>query len=232
MSDPRPTAKRTRSSLRRLALFLFLVLLTAATAHSGTVTLTWDREDDPRIAGYNVYYGTSSGTYTDHVDAGNETRYTVTGLEEGTTYYFAVTAHDGAGSESPPSDEVQHTVGASSEGDGGSGSGNCFIATAAFGSPLAPEVQTLRAFRDTYLVTNIAGRMFVRAYYAISPSLANHLQQHERLKLFTRVFLVPFVYGAKHPQAIPAGLCGMLILAAALASRRVLRRGLTKETRG
>lgn len=60
------------------------------------------------LAGYKVYYGTSSGSYSMVIDAGNVTSYDVSGLTAG-TYYFVVTAYDTVGSESPYSNEVMRT---------------------------------------------------------------------------------------------------------------------------
>jgi hypothetical protein len=50
--------------------------------------------------------------------------------------------------------------------------GGCFVATAAFGSPLASEVATLRSFRDRVLLRSRAGGRFVEWYYEVSPPLA------------------------------------------------------------
>lgn len=69
-------------------------------------------------------------------------------------------------------------------------SGGCFIATAACGSAEAPEVLTLRAFRDRFLLQNPAGWRFVAGYYAISPSLASLIGRFGLLRVLTRWVLV------------------------------------------
>jgi fibronectin type 3 domain-containing protein len=78
------------------------------TVVNGTVqvTLAWDPNTEPQLAGYKVYFGTSTGVYTTTIDVQNVTTYTVTGLAPGQTYYFAVTAYDGSGDESGFSNEV------------------------------------------------------------------------------------------------------------------------------
>jgi hypothetical protein len=68
---------------------------------------------------------------------------------------------------------------------------NCFIATAAYGSALEPHVQTLRAFRGKYLMTNEVGRTFVRAYYRYSPPVANWIKDHEWARTAVRFLLWP-----------------------------------------
>lgn len=75
-----------------------------------TISLAWDPSPDPTVIGYNVYYGTVSGNYTNIVSAGNSSTASVTGLIEGQTYYFAVTAYDAAGLESVFSNEVSYRV--------------------------------------------------------------------------------------------------------------------------
>ncbi len=62
------------------------------------------------VAGYKLYYGQSSGTYSSVLDIGNQTTYTVTGLTAGSTYYFAVTVYDAWGKESTFSNEVSATL--------------------------------------------------------------------------------------------------------------------------
>ncbi len=75
----------------------------------------------------------------------------------------------------------------------GGGGGGCFIATAAFGSVLEPQVELLRQFRDVYLLTNGPGRLFVDFYYTYSPALAEKISESELLKFMVRVALLPLL---------------------------------------
>ncbi|MSP62177.1 MAG: hypothetical protein EXR72_17960 [Myxococcales bacterium] len=69
----------------------------------------------------------------------------------------------------------------------------CFVATAAYGTPLAGAVDDLRRLRDHHLLDNPAGQLFVAAYYALSPSLANAIATDRRLRTATRAALAPLV---------------------------------------
>ncbi|MBE0431692.1 MAG: right-handed parallel beta-helix repeat-containing protein [Dehalococcoidia bacterium] len=69
----------------------------------------------------------------------------------------------------------------------------CFIATAAYNTPQAQEVQILRQFRDEYLLTNATGRAFVALYYRISPPMAEFITRHPGLKPVVRAGLLPAV---------------------------------------
>ena len=73
------------------------------------------------------------------------------------------------------------------------GGNNCFIATAAYGTPMAEQVRYLRAFRDQFLLTNEAGRWFVTQYYKFSPPFADYLRQHDDLRAVARTALGPLV---------------------------------------
>lgn len=106
-----------KGSLSLAQAFLFAaVILTSFLipflAYSADVTLAWDANTEPDLDGYKLYYGTSSHNYTTNVDVGNTTEYTLTGLTEGTTYYFAATAYDTSNNESGYSTEIVHTISA------------------------------------------------------------------------------------------------------------------------
>jgi len=73
------------------------------------------------------------------------------------------------------------------------GGGKCFIATAAFGTPMERHVQILRDFRDRVLLTTSAGQAFVKFYYEVSPPIAGKIAQSEGLRFITRASLMPFV---------------------------------------
>lgn len=68
--------------------------------------------------------------------------------------------------------------------------GGCFVATAAYGDATALEVIYLSAFRDHVLTSYGAGRTFIRAYYATSPSLARLIAKSPTLKSIARVALL------------------------------------------
>lgn len=67
----------------------------------------------------------------------------------------------------------------------------CFIATAAYGSPLDPHVNRIREFRDRFLIPNWFGRRLVKAYYKISPPLANWIKKHDSARVVIRGLLWP-----------------------------------------
>ena len=69
----------------------------------------------------------------------------------------------------------------------------CFIATAAYSTPMAEEIQILREFRDEYLLTNPLGRSIVGLYYKVSPPIAEFITEHPSLTPIVRAGLLPAV---------------------------------------
>lgn len=101
------TQRIKRSALAIIALLFLHHWSTPAIA--ADASLSWDANTEADLAGYKVYYGTSSRSYGTPIDVNNQTTFTVTGLSEGQTYYFAVTAYNNTNVESAFSAEVSKT---------------------------------------------------------------------------------------------------------------------------
>jgi hypothetical protein len=112
--------------------------------------------------------------------------------------------------------------------------GGCFIATAAYGSPMAEEIEVLREFRDKYLLTNQLGQTLVGLYYRVSPPTADFISQHPSLKPIVRVGLLPAV--AVSVVAVNTALPGertvlalLMLLSVTLALQTARRSGRGSE---
>lgn len=113
--------KTTRTSLIRpfitAAALLLASLIAAGAANAADVRVAWGAPTTNTngaaltdLAGYKLHYGTAPGSYSRSITVGNVTAYTVTGLANGTTYYFAATAYNAAGVESAYSNEITVAV--------------------------------------------------------------------------------------------------------------------------
>ncbi|MGR0480518.1 MAG: SGNH/GDSL hydrolase family protein [Candidatus Electronema sp. V4] len=115
---------------------------------------------------------------------------------------------------------------AASGGSGGGDDGGCFIATAAYGSALEPQVVLLRKFRDLRLLTNGPGRAFVAWYYQHSPPAADFIARHDLLRLTVQAALLPLLAAAwllveaTLAQQIALLLAAVLLLTAGRRIRR------------
>jgi hypothetical protein len=69
----------------------------------------------------------------------------------------------------------------------------CFVATAAYGSVLAGDVETLRRFRDYYLKSNVLGELAVETYYTFGPPVAGVVGESEVLRALARDVLAPLI---------------------------------------
>jgi len=117
-------------------------------------------------------------------------------------------------------------IGLAAGGDSGGGGGPCFIATAAYGTPMAADIDTLRAFRDAYLLESSVGTALVDAYYSVSPAVAAVIAKSPVLAAGVRLLLLPVVFAAKCLLAMPA--VSMLVLGVGLVLARIRRRGKAK----
>jgi len=142
----------------------------------------------------------SPGSYT--YDTGTQVTVTATA---NTGYQFSSWSGDASGTTNPititmdgdksiTANFTQIPIDGGGDGDGDNGEGDgCFIATAAYGSPLHPHVDILREFRDKYLMTNKMGRSLVELYYKRSPYFAELIANNSALRAAVRFTLMPVV---------------------------------------
>jgi len=74
-------------------------------------------------------------------------------------------------------------------------SGGCFIATAAYGTSTAEQLDVLREFRDDVLLKSTVGSRLVDLYYQVSPPIADFISEHSFVRTLVRELLVdPIVW--------------------------------------
>jgi len=95
---------------RKVSLLAFALLLSPMVAYGAAVTLAWDANTEDDLAGYKIHYGTTSHSYSQSIDVGDVTEYTLAELDDGVTYYIAATAYDDDANESGYSVELVHTT--------------------------------------------------------------------------------------------------------------------------
>jgi len=160
----------------------------------------WSISANPTVSDNFTTDGTGTGSFTS----------AITGLSPDTGYHVRAYATNSVGT-SYGSDLTFTTSPAPSGGGGG-----CFIATAAFGSPLQPHVRILREFRDRFLFGNLPGKMFIDVYYAYSPSIADWIAPHRNMKRMVRLSLLPIVGGCWVILKLGPVYCGILIFLSGL----------------
>jgi len=134
----------------------------------------------------------SSWSYTDWVPKSGDGTHaeSLTGLDSSTKYEFkAQLMYNDTMIEGTT---LQFTTDSSSTPPT---SGGCFIATAAYGTPTAEQIDILREFRDVVLLESTAGSQFVTLYYQLSPPVADFISGNSFLRTLVRELLVdPIVW--------------------------------------
>lgn len=165
-----------------------------------TLTVKFAIPDGPPAASYEIRYRMGSPiTDADFVNAspamptnlgppGTVVSTRITGLAPKSQYFVAVRPKNCCGQSGMLSTGSGQTSSATFTTLSG-----CFIATAAYGSELATEVDMLRRFRDQRLLKSPLGQVAVASYYALSPGLAVVLADSAPLRTWTRDLLNPLV---------------------------------------
>lgn len=107
VAAPPPMPKLTASLTDNMVTMAAgVAIIKASTNVSAQISLAWDRSPDVSAVGYRIYWGGASGSYTNSRAVGNVTNATIIGLNLNATYYFAATAFNSTGEESPFSNEA------------------------------------------------------------------------------------------------------------------------------
>ncbi len=195
--------------------------------------ISWNAVSE--ATGYIISYGTFSGTYTNTIDVGNTTSAVIGNLTNNITYYLVVNAYsqptyyisvsaydvESPANESKLVNEASVTLSQKTQGPNSAevsdfpektsafpnldDEDRCFIATAAYGSNMEPQVILLRKFRNQYLLTNPIGKRLVAVYYSLSPPVAESIRKNGWLKSVVRVILLPFIGLAAYCLELSSG---------------------------
>jgi|GEM_PF-996894 len=195
-------------------------------SESTTYDVFWDDIDFGDADLENVESQTNISTTTYAVETSN--------IVNGTTYYVGVVAVDDADNRSAlsnrlsviPEETVDFWEGYVSAGGTDPGA-FCFVATAAWGSPLEGSLDTLRAFRNDILLATPAGRSLVEGYYLYGRFAAAWIADKPMIRAVVRAVLTPLVWLAWLTLEFgPAGPLGALLLsiAAFAAMRRMIQK--------
>ncbi|MGB0590121.1 MAG: CFI-box-CTERM domain-containing protein [Myxococcota bacterium] len=199
--------------------------ITEVIGGDGRLEVLFDDSDNETEEGlsYDIYWSTTSIPETPGSDVSSGSTSSTTyeiddeSIVNGLTYYVRVGATDSADNDSALSDELSVVPVPTTDfweaykAAGGTDPGGfCFIATAAYGSPMGADLDLLRAFRDQILWPTALGRSFVRSYYSWGRHAAAWIAARPVAKAVVRVALQPLVWVAALTTTI--GALGTLLL--------------------
>ncbi len=199
---------------------------------SGSIRLNWQDNSDNE-EGFKIY---RNGTPVAVLNSSDIYSFRDIGLTAETLYEYSVRAYNrfGTSKESNKTNgrtmEAADTSGRGSgttettqdEDDGSGTVSNCFIATAAFGTPMAKQVKILCRFRDNYLLTNKLGSEFVAFYYKHSPPIADYIAGRSYLRALIRIALIPLIVFSWIMVKSGLGLKLTLLLVGVFIIRRIV----------
>ncbi len=158
-----------------------------------------------KVTGYEIRYRANSEMTADNFadstlssasvvpsPAGSQQEFEIDGLLPTTDYYVGIRAYDDCRNYSNV-DIVHFTTLDQQTGEVDA----CFIATAAYGSLMANDVEMLRRFRDTMLRSTVFGELAIETYYTFGPSVAGVVGESELLRATARAWLEPIVHTVK-----------------------------------
>lgn len=235
--DAEPNAAELAAFREVIAVLMFVSVATqdaleAALADSGMPlsgfyeVVTCDATDSclpaalPGKEGYEVLGGVAKAPNEPYSGSGDPDADTFTNADEFTNTGFNLRAFAAAA--------MDPEVGGPIASIADVGGGGCFIATAAYGTPMADEIESLRAVRDRFLLRTPAGVAFVDSYYRLSPAVAEGVAKSAVLRAVVRIALAPVVLASRaalwspYSTAFAAlALCGMAGMASGRLRRKV-----------
>ncbi len=173
--------------------------------------IKFDKVDEENYNRFDVYFSEKTFSATTDADVFKHNSspitsatYALSNLSNNKTYHIGIVAYDKAGNPStlspivsaqptPLTDFFEAYKQSGGKDNGFGGGGYCFIATAAYGSYDAHEVQRLRLFRDRVLKPYVWGQRFVAWYYAHSPRMAAWIASSPVAKRTAQIALWPVV---------------------------------------
>jgi hypothetical protein len=175
------------------------------TQTSATIELVAPGDDGlaGKVRAYEIRYvaGPSLGNFADAheiepdftiVDGGTTQEFTINGLVFDTEYTVGIRATDDCNNTGEIATLTFRTP------KRGSGEVDaCFVATAAYGTLLANEIQPLRELRDRVLRQSVLGELAVEAYYTFGPAAAGVIGESEVLRASARAALTPIINRVK-----------------------------------